>query len=110
MKKIICLVLIALSFPFFSLAYSQYQARSGFQRDYNSYGYVRSYQSATIRPLTPSVYHSPYDSVYVNGYSRSNGAYVNPYYRTYPDSNTYNNYSSYGNINPYTGARGYRKW
>jgi len=45
-------------------------------------------------------------SVYVNGYYRSNGTYVAPHYRSNPDGNFYNNYSSYGNINPYTGSIG----
>jgi hypothetical protein len=45
--------------------------------------------------------------VYINGYTRSNGTYVQPHYRTAPDSNPYNNYSSQGNYNPYTGSRGY---
>ena len=31
--------------------------------------------------------------VHVNGYFRSNGTYVQPHYRTYPDGNPYNNYS-----------------
>lgn len=32
--------------------------------------------------------------------------HVNPYYRSGPDGNKYNNYSSQGNYNPYTGERG----
>ena len=47
---------------------------------------------------------------YTNGYYRSNGTYVNGYYHTNPDSSRSNNYSSYGNKNPYTGQRGYRRW
>ena len=47
-----------------------------------------------------------YADQYVNGYYRSNGTYVNGYYRTTPDNNIYNNYSTKGNINPYTGVRG----
>ena len=47
---------------------------------------------------------------YTNGYYRSNGTYVNGYYRSSPDGYRGNNYSSYGNTNPYTGARGYRRW
>ncbi len=31
--------------------------------------------------------------VYVNGYTRSNGTYVEPYVRSAPDGNLYNNYS-----------------
>ena len=42
-------------------------------------------------------------AVYVNGYYRSNGTYVNGYQRTAPDGNPYNNYSFPGNYNPNTG-------
>jgi hypothetical protein len=44
----------------------------------------------------------------VNGYTRSNGTYVQPYHRTAPDSNPYNNYSTQGNVNPYTGQIGHK--
>lgn len=43
---------------------------------------------------------------YVNGYYRSNGTYVQPYYRSSPNGNPYDNYSTRGNVNPYTGAIG----
>lgn len=42
--------------------------------------------------------------VYVNGYERQDGTYVQPHYRTAPDNTTYNNYSSTGNLNPNTGG------
>jgi len=41
--------------------------------------------------------------VYVSGYYRSDGVYVRPHYRTYPDGIPYNNYSFPGNYNPNTG-------
>jgi hypothetical protein len=44
--------------------------------------------------------------VSVNGYTRKDGTYVQPYHRTSPDSNPYNNYSTRGNTNPYTGQTG----
>lgn len=44
----------------------------------------------------------------VNGYYRSSGTYVQPYYRTSPDSYRWNNYSYHGNYNPYTGRYGTR--
>lgn len=47
--------------------------------------------------------------VYVRGYYRSNGTYVRPHYRSNPDGNFSNNWSTYPNINPYTGARGTRR-
>jgi hypothetical protein len=43
---------------------------------------------------------------YVRGYVRSNGTYVAPHYRTSPDASFYNNWSSIGNVNPYTGKVG----
>lgn len=43
---------------------------------------------------------------HVDGYFRKNGTYVQPHYRSNPDSSRSNNYSSQGNINPYTGQRG----
>lgn len=49
-------------------------------------------------------------AVRVRGYARSNGTYVMPYYRSNPDSLRYNNYSSWGNYNPYDGSRGYRNY
>jgi hypothetical protein len=45
---------------------------------------------------------------YVRGYFRSNGTYVQPHYRSAPDGNPYNNYSTYPNVNPYTGQQGTR--
>ena len=45
---------------------------------------------------------------YVRGYYRSNGTYVNGYHRTSPNSTRLDNYSTRGNVNPYTGQRGYK--
>ena len=46
-----------------------------------------------------------YADVHVRGYYRSNGTYVQPHYRSNPDGNFYNNWSTYPNVNPYTGDR-----
>ena len=48
--------------------------------------------------------------VSVRGYFRSNGTYVQPHYRSNPDGNFYNNWSTSGNVNPYTGKAGTRRW
>lgn len=45
---------------------------------------------------------------YVRGHFRSNGSYVPGHMRSSPDSSFYNNYSTYGNFNPYTGSAGTR--
>lgn len=43
----------------------------------------------------------------VQGYTRKDGTYVAPHYRSAPDGNRFNNYSTQGNVNPYTGQQGY---
>ncbi len=42
----------------------------------------------------------------VQGYVRQDGTYVQPSHRSSPNGNLYDNYSSQGNSNPYTGQRG----
>jgi len=44
----------------------------------------------------------------VSGYYRKNGTYVQPHYRTNPNSTINDNYSTAPNVNPYTGERGTR--
>lgn len=47
----------------------------------------------------------------VRGYFKpSTGSYVQPYNRTSPNSLKFDNYSSQGNYNPYTGKKGYKRW
>lgn len=45
-------------------------------------------------------------SRYQRGYAKRNGTYVSGHYKTRSDSFRSNNYSTRGNINPYTGKRG----
>ncbi|MGY4691012.1 hypothetical protein [Salibacterium sp. K-3] len=45
---------------------------------------------------------------WVDGYFRDDGTHVEGHFRSDRDGNFWNNYSSYGNINPYTGERGTR--
>lgn len=42
----------------------------------------------------------------VDGYTRKDGTYVAPHYRSSPNSTKLDNYSTQGNTNPYTGERG----
>lgn len=43
---------------------------------------------------------------YVNGYTRSNGTYVEGHYRTTANYTRDDNWSTIGNVNPYTGSEG----
>lgn len=61
--------------------------------------------SAALAVPALAQYANP-QSNQVRGYSRSDGTYVAPHYRTNPNSSTSDNYSSQGNTNPYTGQRG----
>ncbi|AWN50279.1 hypothetical protein DK419_26805 [Methylobacterium terrae] len=42
----------------------------------------------------------------VSGYTNSHGTYVAPHHATNPNSTKLDNYSTHGNVNPYTGAVG----
>lgn len=47
-----------------------------------------------------------FSDTFVRGYTKSNGTYVAPHYRSSPDSSYNNNWSVKGNQNPYTGSYG----
>jgi hypothetical protein len=44
--------------------------------------------------------------VYVHGYTKKDGTYVAPHYRSSPNGTKLDNYSTKGNVNPYTGKVG----
>lgn len=48
--------------------------------------------------------------VHVRGHMRSNGTYVQPHYRSGADHTVRNNWSTRGNVNPYTGKHGTRSY
>ncbi len=45
-------------------------------------------------------------NVKVRGYVKKNGTYVSPHMRSAPDGSFNNNWSTKGNVNPYTGKQG----
>ena len=49
---------------------------------------------------------SAYADVRVRGYTRKDGTYVAPHYRSSPNNTVYDNWSYKGNTNPYTGEQG----
>jgi len=42
----------------------------------------------------------------VEGYTKKNGTYVAPHYKSTPNKSKFDNYNTKGNINPYTGKKG----
>lgn len=47
---------------------------------------------------------------YVNGYYKNNGTYVNGHMKTNSNNTKIDNYSTYGNTNPYNGKEGTKKY
>ncbi|MEQ1843871.1 MAG: hypothetical protein ABL994_25990, partial [Verrucomicrobiales bacterium] len=60
---------------------------------------VSSFEPRYQPPAPPGVVH-------VEGYYRSDGTYVQPHMRTKADGRIDNNWSTKGNVNPYTGKVG----
>jgi hypothetical protein len=58
-------------------------------------GQVRA-QSAPVNP----------NSHQVRGYEKKDGTYVAPHQQTNPNATKADNYSTKGNVNPYTGKKG----
>ena len=76
--------------------------------NYSTGGYRAPAQNNwRIQPQYPQ-YTSP-DDVYVQPYSRQDGTQVGEHMRSAPDSTRRNNWSTYPNVNPYTGEYGDRR-
>ncbi len=86
MRKILCTLTMAIAIA--SSAFAQ------------NYGYAYSSSS--------SITSTPTGSTYQNGYYRSDGTYVQGHYKTRSNNTNHDNYSTYGNSNPYTGTSGSR--
>ena len=72
-----------------------------------------SYSVPSVSYSVPSVTYSVpstvnYNTTTVSGYTRSNGTYVQSHVRTMPNNTNWDNFSTKGNSNPFTGSTGYR--
>ena len=65
-----------------------------------------SYNSPSVTYINPCTVN--YNTTTVSGYTRSNGTYVQSHVRTMPNTTNWDNYSTKGNSNPFTGSTGYR--
>ena len=92
-------------------------ATTSFAQDYELYRIcsevVHSYNAPSVSYSVPNVTYSipssvNYNTTSVSGYSRSNGTYVHPHVRTMPNNTNWDNFSTKGNSNPFTGSTGYR--
>lgn len=46
----------------------------------------------------------------VGGYTKRNGTYVAPHYKSNSNSYKYDNWSTKGNTNPFSGKKGYKSY
>lgn len=70
--------------------------------------FAQSYGTTYGTTTYGSSYGVNSSSTYVNGYTKSNGTYVQGHYRSSQNSTNHDNYSTVGNSNPYTGTSGSR--
>lgn len=86
-KSVIAVIVLLLFFAFNVFAGSR-----GYHRSSRSYSSGSHYKSS--------------GDVHVRGYTKKNGTYVQPHHRTAPNNSRFDNYSTKGNVNPYTGKEG----
>jgi hypothetical protein len=68
---------------------------------------MRHIKKATLAlVLLTSVTANAQSYHYVRPYYRHDGTFASGHYQTNPDRNIYNNWSTYPNINPFTGRQG----
>jgi len=60
----------------------------------------------TLALFTTAMFAQNSNHVYVNGYTKSNGTYVQGHYRTAANTTINDNFSTHPNVNPYTGVQG----
>lgn len=65
-----------------------------------------SYSAPRVSYNAPSTVNL--NTINVSGYTKSNGTYVQSHVRTMPNNTNWDNYSTKGNVNAYTGTTGYR--
>lgn len=58
--------------------------------------------------ILASIGTAAFADTYVRGYTRRDGTYVAPHYRSDANGTTSDNWSTRGNVNPYTGQVGTR--
>jgi len=71
---------------------------------------MKKFLIALLVILVFSLSLTAWADVWVNGYTRSNGTYVQGHYRSDPNNTVTDNYSFYGNRNPHTGAIGSNRY
>lgn len=67
---------------------------------------LASFLVLALAILMPIAAEAKSGSTHVKGYTRKNGTYVVPHERSAPNKTKADNWSTKGNVNPYTGKKG----
>ena len=114
MKKLILtmVALVAMATTGFAQYFTIYQpveyigesSSRSYLPDFSSL-YQNTYEPVVLTPHPGAV---NYNSTFVDSYTRNDGTYVQGHYKSMPNSTNWDNYSTKGNTNPFTGTSGYR--
>ena len=114
MKKLVLTMVALVAMATTSFAQFSSSELAAIARAMDSYSAPSvSYSVPSVSYSVPSVTYSVpstvnYNTTTVSGYTRSNGTYVQSHVRTMPNSTNWDNFSTKGNSNPFTGSTGYR--
>jgi hypothetical protein len=114
MKKLVLTMVALVAMATTSFAQFSSSELAAIARAMDSYSVPSvSYSVPSVSYSVPSVTYSipstvNYKTTTVSGYTRSNGTYVQSHVRTMPNNTNWDNFSTKGNSNPFTGSTGYR--
>ena len=114
MKKLVLTTVALVAMATTSFAQFSSSELAAIARALDSYSVPSvSYSVPSVNYSVPSVTYSVpstmnYNTTTVSGYTRSNGTYVQSHVRTMPNNTNWDNFSTRGNSNPFTGSTGYR--
>ena len=107
--------LVAMATTSFAQYFTVYTPASGYSGDYSPRYYTPdySYLNQSISNYAPSTtidFSSSvnYNSTFVDSYTRNDGTFVQSHYKSMPNDTNWDNYSTKGNVNPFTGSTGHR--
>lgn len=111
MKKLVLTIvaLVAVATTSFAQYFTTYKPCPSVTYNVPNVTYTVPKITHTVPKVTYSVPSTVnYNTTSVTGYSRSNGTYVPSHVRTMPNNTNWDNYSTKGNSNPFTGSTGRR--
>ena len=114
MKKLVLTMVALVAMATTSFAQFSSSELAAIARAMDSYSVPSvSYSVPSVSYSVPSFTYSVpstvnYNTTTVSGYTRSNGTYVQSHVRTMPNNTNWDNFSTKGNSNPFTGSTGYR--